>query len=89
MGPFDNSLSPSPGSDVFAVTPSDTTGVSDGSARAPLVRELFVTAAGNLKVTTQAGNDRTIAVVAGQQIPCAVTRVFATGTTATGIIAYV
>lgn len=89
-GPFSNSLSPSPGVDCFAVTTSDTTGVFDGTSRYPLVRELLINgASGNLKVTTLAGSDRTIAVITGQVIPVAVTRVFATGTTATGIVAIV
>jgi hypothetical protein len=45
--------------------------------------------AGNIKVTTVAGTDRTIAVAAGADLQVGIVRVWATGTTATGIVAFV
>jgi hypothetical protein len=62
-----------------AITPSDT-------ADSVNYRAVYVGGAGNLKVTTKTGTDTTLAVIAGQVIPIAVTRVFSTGTTATGIV---
>lgn len=71
-----------PADDAFPVSTSDTVDLPV----AP--RFLSVSGAGNLKVTTRAGNTVTIAVPAGT-VMLGVTRVWATGTTATGITAYV
>ena len=69
--------------DVVPVTPSDTV---DLPAVAFKVR---ATGAGNLRITTVVGTQRTLAVAAGEEVLVGVTRVWATSTTATGILAYV
>jgi hypothetical protein len=62
------------------VTPSDTLDLSYNA------RSFIIGVAGNLKVRTIYNTDVTIAVPAGV-IPIIARRVFATGTTATGIVA--
>jgi hypothetical protein len=64
-----------------AVTPSDTVDLADVS------RYLVVTVAGNVTVITQAGQTVAIPAAAGMPLPVAASRVKATGTTATGIVA--
>lgn len=67
------------GSDAVAITPSDATFVN--------LIGVFVGGAGNLTVTTAAGNDVTFTgVLAGSQIALGITKVKATGTTATNIV---
>lgn len=66
------------GSDAFPITPSDSVDLAQA------VRCLIVTGAGNIKVTTAAGNSVVLAVPVGY-LPLQVTRVWSTGTTATGI----
>ena len=64
-----------------AVTPSDTADLANVS------RFLMVGVAGNLNVITQAGQTVVIPAAAGMPLPIAVSRVKATSTTATGIVA--
>lgn len=73
--------------DGYSVTPADGTdlpvdakGIADG---------LYVTGAGNVAcyLLGNPGVSVTIPMLAGQVLPIAVTRVLATGTTATGIFA--
>jgi hypothetical protein len=72
----------SPASDGAAVTPSDTVDL----AVAP--RRLWIGGAGNVKINTLAGNALTYtAVPAGVYLQIRASRVFATGTTATNIVA--
>lgn len=66
--------------DAAAITPSDTAWLS--------LVGLMVTVAGNVAVTTGAGNAVTIPVAVGQVLELAITQVKATGTTATGIIGF-
>lgn len=67
--------------DAAAVTPSDTVFVD--------FYGLFVGGAGNLVVTTGAGNDVTFtAVPAGAIIPLRVVKVKSTSTTATNIVGF-
>lgn len=66
---------------LAAVTPSDSTDL------ATTARCLIVSVAGALKVTTQGGDTVTIANVPAGVLPVCVARVWATGTTATGIVA--
>lgn len=75
--------SDSPATTQLAITPSDTTDLTY------ITRAIYIGAAGNLVVTPlQGGSDVTYAVLAGQILPVRVTRVKATGTTATGIVAW-
>ena len=74
-----------------AVTPSNSTYIpsvstQDGSGNNGCV--LYVGGAGNLKVTTAGGDEVTFTgVLAGSFIPVQVIRVWATGTSATSIVA--
>ena len=74
-----------------SVTPSNTTDIpsvstQDGSGNNGCV--LYIGGAGNLKVTTAGGDEVTFnGVLAGTFFPVQVLRVWATGTTATNIIA--
>lgn len=73
-----------PINDIVAVTPNDSTDLPNGTCRA-----LIFTAAGNVVITTAAGNDVTLPISAnwfGVQYIRA-SRIKATGTTATGIFA--
>jgi hypothetical protein len=65
---------------TIAVTPSDTTDLALGPARA-----LMVSADGNVAVTYPNGMTDTIFLLAGVVHPIQVARVRSTGTTATGI----
>lgn len=67
---------------LAAVTPAD------GSDLATSARALWVGGAGDIKVTTVGGSTVTIVgVTAGSILPVRVARVWATGTTATNILA--
>lgn len=74
-----------------AVTPSDTVNIpsvsaADGTGNNGCV--LYVGVAGDVKVQTVGGDDVVFTgVLAGSFIPVQVLRVFATGTTATNIVA--
>ena len=74
-----------------SVTPSNTTDIpsvssQDGSGNNGCV--LYIGGAGTLKVTTVGGDEITFSgVLAGTFFPVQVTRVWATGTSATNIIA--
>lgn len=71
----------SPANDAVAVTPADATEIT-------LTRGLYVGGAGNIVATMRSGNDCTFtAVPAGTILPLRVTKVKATGTTATSIVA--
>lgn len=69
------------GLDAVPVTPDDATDLVDGA------RSLVVGTAGALKVTTLAGSVRTYTGVPAGLFPVAVRRVWATGTTASNILA--
>ena len=74
-----------------AVTPSDSADIpnvanQDGSGNNGCV--LYVGGAGTLKVTTIGGDDVTFSgLIAGSFVPVQVVKVWATGTSATNIIA--
>ncbi len=74
-----------------AVTPSDTATIpsisaQDGKGNNGCV--LYVGVAGDVKVTTAGGDDVVFTgILAGSFIPVQVLKVFATGTTATNIVA--
>lgn len=70
-----------PSGDLVSITPSD----GDSFTK---TRALYVGGAGDLRVQTEAGQDVTIpSVKAGVMYPFIVTKVYATGTTASGIVA--
>lgn len=65
---------------ALQVTPNDSTDLSFTASA------VYVTGAGNVKATLADGSVVTMAAAANSVLPCAVNRVWATGTTATGII---
>lgn len=71
----------SPASMLVPVTPDDSTDLLVPS------RALNVAQSGMVQVTTTGGTTATLFVAAGIGFPVRVTRVWATGTTATGITA--
>lgn len=71
----------SPATSATVVTPDDTADLATPS------RALNVATSGSVQVTTIAGTTATIFIAAGIGFPVRVTRVWATGTTATGIVA--
>ena len=83
--PFNTQNAPNgaeaPASDCFVVTPND----SEDLARP--ARAFYAQNEGDIRVTTYEGNVRTIPIGAFMPLPLAITRVHATGTTATGIVA--
>ncbi|MEM8871278.1 MAG: hypothetical protein AAGE38_12815 [Pseudomonadota bacterium] len=70
----------SPAFRLFEIAPSDT------DALALVTRAISVETPGHLQVTTAAGDTGRIFVAAGIPFPLRVTQVYATGTTATGIV---
>ncbi|WP_420585448.1 spike base protein, RCAP_Rcc01079 family [Ruegeria sp.] len=83
--PFTNRVSnlSGPARDIAPVTPSDATDLPD------VAIGLFVESGGALVITTVRGETRTVQVADFSILPVGVTRVHATGTTATGIHAMV
>ena len=75
--------SSAPADDAYAVTPADETDLTKGPGGWPV---LSIGTAGDIAVVTAAGSSRTLTVGAGVY-PVRVSRVLATGTTATGITA--
>jgi hypothetical protein len=72
-----------PASDAFAVTPNDSTDLTF------IARSLFFGGAGTVSVITLEGTTVSFTIPAGFILPLEVSRVNATGTTATGIVALV
>ena len=73
----------SPASLLEPVTPSDTVDMATPS------RALNVQQSGTVRVSTTGGSTATLYVAAGIGFPVRATRVWATGTTATGIVAMI
>jgi hypothetical protein len=71
----------SPASHMLAVIPDDATDLSMTS------RALNVAQSGLVQVTTTGGTTETVYIAAGSAFPVRATRVWATGTTASGIVA--
>jgi len=63
----------------FSITPNDSTDLATAT------REMYFAGAGNVNVTWVGGETSVHAVLAGERLPWAVTRVLSTSTTATGI----
>ena len=71
----------SPASFLQDVTPDDANDL-------PVIsRALNVATAGTVRVTTSGGDTATVTIVAGVAFPVRARRIWATGTTATGIVA--
>lgn len=71
-----------------AVTPSDTARIADVSGGVNNGCVLYVGGAGNLKVETVGGDEVTfVGINTGAFLPVQVVKVFATGTSATNILA--
>lgn len=71
----------SPASHLQAITPSDTADLPTFS------RALNVSTTGQVRVTTVSGTTQSVFVAAGVAFPVRARRIWATGTTATGIVA--
>jgi hypothetical protein len=69
-----------PASEVFEIVPDD------GADLAQATRAINVATSGYVRVTTTAGTDGTVYVAAGIAFPIRATRVWASGTDATGIV---
>ncbi|SOH95452.1 hypothetical protein SAMN06273572_11131 [Monaibacterium marinum] len=72
-----------PGTDYLPVTPSDTNDLSD------IAVSLYVENGGDVTFHSIRGTQRTVAVGDNSWLLCGVSRVFETGTTATGLHAVV
>ncbi len=70
----------SPATGVFSVTPHDTADLSYVS------RAVNVAQGGSIQISTLEGGIATVHVAAGIAFPIRATRIWATGTTATGIV---
>ncbi|MEO0771795.1 MAG: hypothetical protein AAFZ04_01305 [Pseudomonadota bacterium] len=69
-----------PATELHPITPDDGTNLPTA------VRAIAVATSGAVRVTTVGGSDATVYVLAGAPFPVRVERVWATGTTATGIV---
>ncbi|MDO6965511.1 spike base protein, RCAP_Rcc01079 family [Rhizobium alvei] len=73
-----------PATHAFAISPNDTTPVSETT------RALYIGVGGNLSVTMASGGNTTFtAIASGTLLPIRVTKILATGTTATDIVGLV
>jgi len=70
----------SPASYVGEVTPDDTTDLATAS------RAINVATSGTVRITTVEGHTATVSISAGIAFPVRANRIWATGTTATGIV---
>jgi len=68
-----------PALDIVPVTPDDATDLEH------VATALYVETAGQVRILTAAGADRSVAVADMSLLPVGTARVFATGTTASGI----
>lgn len=73
-----------PAIDIFPITPSDAIPLAE-----VITRIVCTGDAGNICVQTAAGNQQTVPIGAGAAYDVAITQVFATGTTATGLVGLV
>lgn len=94
MDPFlrQQAIPTMPVESALAVTPADGANLAPPNGDAnKATRALLIGGAGNLKVDMADGTTVTMAIPAtatGVLLPIAVKRVYATGTTATGIVAF-
>ncbi len=92
MDPFLRSSNPLPVESALAVTPSDTANLAPPSGDAnKATRALLIGGAGGVKVDMADGTTVTLtfpATACGLMVPIGVKKVYATGTTATAIVAF-
>ncbi|XWN29782.1 MAG: hypothetical protein ROR55_20095 [Devosia sp.] len=69
---------------MYEVTPDDSNALPYGGARA-----VRINVGGALRFLSVFGETETVTVYDGETIHCGILQIFATGTTATGIRAYV
>ncbi|MEL7299506.1 MAG: hypothetical protein AAFM92_03890 [Pseudomonadota bacterium] len=69
-----------PATDLVTITPDDASDLPY------VLRAISVNTSGSVRVTALDGSEATIFVAAGAPFPARVTRVWDTGTTATGIV---
>jgi hypothetical protein len=72
-----------PATDIFAIVPSDSTDLPH------VTKALNAATAGTVRVTTERGTTADLFLAAGLVFPLRVRRVWATGTTATGLRALI
>lgn len=79
--PFKNRAMPlsGPALDLVPVTPSDTTDLAVTGVA------FYASAGGNVALVTASGKTRTVPVTAYMIVPLGVSRILATGTTASGL----
>lgn len=70
----------SPATHLSGVTPNDATDLPVAS------RAVNVAVSGNVRVTTVGGSTEAVFIAAGVPFPVRATRIWSTGTTATGIV---
>jgi hypothetical protein len=80
-----NTLLAGIGRDVLPVTPSDSADIVPGSVAMGIICKGD---AGDVAFVTAAGVQRTYPIEAGETLPVGIARILATGTTATGIWAF-
>ncbi len=92
MDPFLRSSNPLPVESALAVTPSDTANLAPPSGDAnKATRALLIGGAGSVKVDMADATTVTLtfpATACGLMVPISVKKVYATGTTATGVVAF-
>lgn len=74
--------------DFISVTPSDTVDLKNGAGVTAVAMGLFIGTGGVLNFETEAGYTRQVTVPGNFKLEVGVTRVNATGTTASNIFAY-
>jgi hypothetical protein len=89
MGLYSKGYNDGIASDCFSLTPSDAAGLlaAEGD-RLPAIRALYIETGGNLHYETEKGVERTIPVPNKFVVECAIVRVYAAGTTATGMLGF-
>lgn len=79
-------------SDAFALTPNDDNDITADAGNTEGYKFCYIHVAGNsgaIKVTTVDGTDVTVYGIQGTTLPLLVRRVWATGTAATSLIAFI
>jgi hypothetical protein len=72
--------------DIIPVTPNNDADIAAGTVAVGIK---CTGDAGNVAIVTAAGETRTYPIASGEELPVGVSRVLATGTTATGIWAFI
>ena len=88
MDPFIRPILNVPFIDALAVTPNDGVDLPPPTGPARPTQAIVAGVSGNISVITAMGTTLTIPIIAGYWLPLQVTRVRATGTSATGIVAF-